>query len=203
MIDFLHEWIEQIAIAIIIASIFEMILPNGKTKKYIKMILGVFIVFNMISPFVNGSSLNDLNSNNIIGNYTDNITVDYTQSQHSIDDKIEELYIRELEQDISTTVEKQGYTVDKCEIEAVIYSDNEEAGISRINIKILSKNNNYLEQSKESNIEEVNQVEIEVNINNTNKEEDNNSSITEKDIKRLRKYLSNYYEIDKDIININ
>lgn len=203
MIDFLHEWIEQIAIAIIIASIFEMILPNGKTKKYIKMILGVFIVFNMISPFVNGSSLNDLNSNNIIGNYTDNITVDYTQSQHSIDDKIEELYIRELEQDISTTVEKQGYTVDKCEIEAVIYSDNEEAGISRINIKILSKNNNYLEQSKESNIEEVNQVEIEVNINNTNKEEDNNSSITEKDIKRLKKYLSNYYEIDKDIININ
>lgn len=203
MIDFLHEWIEQIAIAIIIASIFEMILPNGKTKKYIKMILGVFIVFNMISPFVNGSSLNDLNSNNIIGNYTDNITVDDTQSQHSIDDKIEELYIRELEQDISTTVEKQGYTVDKCEIEAVIYSDNEEAGISRINIKILSKNNNYLEQSKESNIEEVNQVEIEVNINNTNKEEDNNSSITEKDIKRLRKYLSNYYEIDKDIININ
>lgn len=200
--DFLREWIEQIAIAVIIASIFEMILPNGKTKKYIKMILGVFIIFNMISPFVKGSSLYDFNVNEIIGNYTEDIKVNDTQSKTSIDDKVEELYIKELEQDISNTVEKQGYNVDKCEIEATVYSDNEEAGINSINIIISSKNDNYLDESNESNIDEINQVEIEVNIDNTNNE-DNNNSITEKDIKKLKKYLSDYYEIDKDIININ
>ena len=38
MIEFLSKWIEGIAIAVIIASIFEMILPNGNIKKYVKAI---------------------------------------------------------------------------------------------------------------------------------------------------------------------
>jgi len=200
MIDFLREWIEQITVAVIIASIFEMILPDGKTKKYIKMILGVFIVFNMISPFVNGSTLYDFNVNDIVGNYMGEIKVNDTDS--SIDNKVEELYIEELEKDIVKTVEEQGYIVDSCDIEAVVYSDNEEAGISKINITVLSKNDNGTEESEHLEVSNVEEVEIVVNIDNTHKNEENNS-ITEKDIKELRKYLSDYYEIDKDIININ
>lgn len=194
MIDFLREWIEQIAVAVIIASIFEMILPDGKTKKYIKMILGVFIVFNMISPFVNGSTLYDLDVNDIIGNYMGEIIVNDTES--SIDNKVEKLYIEELERDIIKKIEKKGYIVDNCNVEAVVYSDKNEAGINKINITILSKNDNDTEES------DVEKVEIEVNIDNTNINEESNS-ITEKDIMELKKYLSDYYEIDKDIININ
>lgn len=200
MIDFLREWIEHIAVAVIIASIFEMILPDGKTKKYIKMILGVFIVFNMISPFVNGSTLYDFDLNDIVGNYMGEIKVNDTES--SIDNKVEELYIEELEKDIVKTIEEQGYIVDSCDIEAVVYSDKNEAGISEINITILSKNDNGTEESEHLEVSEVEEVEIEVNIDNTNKNEQSNS-ITEKDIKELEKYLSDYYEIDKDIININ
>ena len=51
MIEFLSKWIEGIAIAAIVASIFEMILPNGNIKKYVKVILGIYIVFSIISPF--------------------------------------------------------------------------------------------------------------------------------------------------------
>jgi len=200
MIDFLREWIEQIAVAVIIASIFEMILPDGKIKKYIKMILGIFIVFNMISPFVNGSTLYDFNVNDIVSDYMGEIKVNDTDS--SIDSKVEELYIEELEKDIVKTVEEQGYIVDSCDIEAVVYSDNEEAGISKINITISSKNDDSTEESEHLEISDVEEVEIEVNIDNTNNNEKNNS-ITEKDIKKLKKYLSDYYEIDKDIININ
>ena len=50
MLGFLRNWVEQIALAVIIASIFEMILPSGKSQKYIKMVLGIFIIFNIISP---------------------------------------------------------------------------------------------------------------------------------------------------------
>ena len=194
MISFLREWIEQIAVAVIIASIFEMILPDGKTKKYVKMILGVFIIFNMISPFVNGSSLYDFSVNDIVKNYMNEITVDTTDS---VDDKIEELYIKELEKDIAKTVEEQGYIVEKCNIEAKVYSDEQEAGISGVNITILSKKE--IEQTEISNIEKV---EIDVNIDSSNENEEK-TAITEKDIKELKKFLSDCYEIDKDIININ
>lgn len=192
MISFLREWIEQIAVAVIIASIFEMILPDGKTKKYVKMILGVFIIFNMISPFVNGSSLYNFSVNDIVGNYMNEITVDTT---NSVDDKVEELYIKELEKDITKTVEEQGYVVEKCNIDAKVYSDEKEAGISSVNITISSKKET--EQTEISNIEKV---EIGVNIDNSNEKD---AAITEKEIKELKKILSDYYEIDKEIININ
>jgi len=201
MIEFLNEWIEQIIIAVIIASIFEMILPNGKTRKYIKMILGVFIIFNMISPFVNGSDLYNFNVTDIVGDYMDDTTVNDAKSKNNMDDKVEKLYIQELEKDIAKTIEEQGYTVKKCEIDAVIYSDKNETGINSINIIIIDKTDLSSQDLNQSKIDEINEVKIEVNVKSD--EEKNKSNITGEDIKELKKHLSRYYEINEDIININ
>ena len=57
MIKFLSTWIGQITISVIIVSIFEMVLPSGNIKKYIKVILSVYIIYCMISPFVNNKNL--------------------------------------------------------------------------------------------------------------------------------------------------
>ena len=43
MINFLSSWAEQIIIAVIAASIIEMILPENKNKKYVKMIIGIYL----------------------------------------------------------------------------------------------------------------------------------------------------------------
>ena len=193
MINFLHKWIEQIAIAVILVSIFEMLLPNGNIKKYIKMILGLFVVFSIISPFVDSKALYNLNTNDIIGEY--NLT-----QQESVNDKIEDSYIKELENDITKTVEEQGYNVKSCKIDARIYSGDKDAGIKSINIILLSKNKKE-ENNNNSDIETVNKVEIGVNIGDNEKTEGND--ITDKDIKTLKKFLSEHYEIDKKVININ
>ena len=193
MINFLHKWIEQIAIAVILVSIFEMLLPNGNIKKYIKMILGLFVVFSIISPFVDSKALYNLNTNDIIGEY--NLT-----QQESVNDKIEDSSIKELENDITKTVEEQGYNVKSCKIDARIYSGDKDAGIKSINI-ILSSKNKKEENNNNSDIETVNKVEIGVNIGDNEKTEEND--ITDKDIKTLKKFLSEHYEIDKKVININ
>ena len=39
MIDFLSNWVEQITIGVVIAGIFELILPKGNIKKYIKVVI--------------------------------------------------------------------------------------------------------------------------------------------------------------------
>ena len=36
MIDYFSEWTQNLTLAIVIVSLFEMLLPNNKTKKYIK-----------------------------------------------------------------------------------------------------------------------------------------------------------------------
>ena len=194
--EFLRNWIEQVALAVIIASIFEMLLPSGNTKKYIKMILGVFIVFSIISPFVNSNALYDLDINKIVGEYTKDLN-SYDNAQSSTNDKVEEMYIKELETDISKTIENQGYNVKSCKIDAVIYSDSKNAGINSINIVLLSKKNDSFQ------IEKVNEIDINVNIGNTTDTSNTENTITEKDINKLKKYLSKYYEIDKNVININ
>ena len=39
--EFLNTWLQGIIVAVVIASIIQMILPNGNNKKYIKVVLGV------------------------------------------------------------------------------------------------------------------------------------------------------------------
>ena len=60
MISFLKTWIEQLAIAVVITSLFELIIPKGNLKKYIKIVLGLYVVFSIISPFVNSNALYDI-----------------------------------------------------------------------------------------------------------------------------------------------
>ena len=114
--------------------------------------------------------------------------------------KIEEAYIKELETDIINTVEKEGYNVSSCDIDAVIYSDDNNAGINSINIVLLSKNNNKTEETS-SDINSIENIEINVSVGGEENSQENN--ITQKDIKDLKKILSKHYEIDEKIININ
>lgn len=80
MINFLSKWIEGIAIAVIIASIFEMILPDGNIKKYIKIVLGIYIIFSIISPFVDSKELYSLNISKEIDTYSNDIVTNEKNS---------------------------------------------------------------------------------------------------------------------------
>ena len=63
MVNFLSSWVKNLSLAIIVVSILEMLLPNNKTKKYVKMVMGLYILFSIISPFIKNSD--KLNFENI------------------------------------------------------------------------------------------------------------------------------------------
>ena len=46
------NWIQGIIIAVVISTIVEMILPEGNSKKYIKVVIGVYILFSIVSPVI-------------------------------------------------------------------------------------------------------------------------------------------------------
>ena len=66
MIDFLSNWAQGIIVAVIIATIIEMILPNGSSKKYVKVVVGIYILFTIISPIITKFSSNNFNINDIL-----------------------------------------------------------------------------------------------------------------------------------------
>ena len=203
MIDFLSNWIEKIAITVIIVSIFEMFLPDGNMKKYIKVILGIYVVFNIISPFANSKSLNTLNIQKEIDKYTEN--TDLEKEEYSSIYKINKIYENTFEKELIQTIEKEGFIVNKCEVKGIFNAEKENAGISRILIIVESKKttkNNKQETDNSIIIENVNEIEkVEINIGNKLTEE-TNENVDAKDIDTLKKYLSKHYEIDKGVIDI-
>ena len=50
MQQFINNWASGLIVAVIIATIIELILPENKNKKYVKMVSGIFILFTIISP---------------------------------------------------------------------------------------------------------------------------------------------------------
>ena len=135
MIDFLSSWAEQIVLAVIIATIIELILPKSKNKKYIQMVIGIYIMFNIISPIIKNKdilSVEEINTEN----YTTNS--EYVIDQSSMDKRLEKIYLEELEENVTTKFEDAGYTVSKCEIDAELDTTKKNAGIHKINVKIKS-----------------------------------------------------------------
>ena len=69
MISFMSSWAEQIVLAVIVATIIEMILPQNKNKKYIQMVIGIYVLFNIISPIIENKEEFSIEKYNI-GKYT-------------------------------------------------------------------------------------------------------------------------------------
>lgn len=135
MIDFFSSWTEQIVLAVIIATIIELILPNSKNKKYIQMVIGIYVMFNIISPLIKNKDILSVEEINV-ENYTTNS--EYVIDQSSMDKRLEKIYLEELEENVTTKFEDAGYTVSKCEIDAELDTTQKNAGIHNINVKIKS-----------------------------------------------------------------
>ena len=53
MIGAFSSWAKGIVIAVVISTIIELILPNGSSKKYVRSVIGIYILFVIISPLTN------------------------------------------------------------------------------------------------------------------------------------------------------
>ena len=162
MINFLSSWAEQIVLAVIIATLFELILPKNKNKKYIQMVIGIYVLFNIISPILETEQVFSFDEYNI----EDNVISEEELNQTSMDERIEKIYLDELENTVITKFEKQGFKVKKCTIDAELDSSKKNAGIHLITVKLETTENS--EQIDEIKKDIATEFEIEKNKININ-----------------------------------
>ena len=215
MIKFLSDWVEQITIAVIIVSIFELILPNGKIKKYIKVVLGVYLIFSFISPFVDKNKLYNIQgdlqnnieiieNNSILSTESKTVAESNTISQNKMNYRIEKIYIEQLKKEITSKIKDEGYVVSKCEVKV---DDNKNTKID-LKIKKNTKKENLNETKAEKtdensiNIERIEDVaNIEkIQIGGNIKEEEEKNKTEEEN--RITEKIATEYEISKDLINV-
>lgn len=205
MIEFISTWVKGLGVAIVIVSIIEMILPNNKTKKYIKMVLGIYIIFNIISPLVkNKDKLNLENLN--LNDYTVNTSTSVDQT--SMNKRIETLYEDELEKDITTKLKEKGYELSECKVTAKIdenENNKDETKISNIKIKVEKK---VAKQSEENSVENkivtgIQQIK-KVDIGKAKEKETKNSSkISKTELEDIKKFLIEEYEVNEKCLEID
>lgn len=195
MISWFNSWAQGIILAVIIVTILEMIVPEGKNKKYIKIVMGVYITFTIISPIITKVTGNNFELD--VSKYEDLFNSNSVQGANEItsinNHSIENLYLNTIKTDIKTELDNEGYESKKINITADINVENEEAKIYKIDIEVTKKQN-------EKDIKKVNKVEIGNSTDESNIEESNLSS---GEVNKLKEVLAEKYEIEKEKIYIN
>ena len=133
MIEFISSWAEQIVLAVIVATIIELILPKNKNKKYIQMVIGVYVLFNIISPIIKNKEKISVEEYNIDKYQTKS---QYEVDQSSMDERIEKIYLEELKNNTISKFEEAGFSVEKCVVDAELDTTKKNAGIHSINVRI-------------------------------------------------------------------
>lgn len=200
MVKLINSWVQGIILGVIIATIIEMILPEGNNKKFVKTVIGVYILFTIVHPLINAVSNKNINLNSIINNTTKemeklsgNIIAIETNSY------IEDTYRNNLKENIKQTIKEKGYKVK--EVNLYIETANKEK-YGQINAMVMKVTK--LDNKEDKN--EVNKIEkININISNSNKAQksEENNQIPEDEINNLKQYLYNTYSVEIERIHIN
>ena len=208
MIEILSSWAKGLGITIVIVSIFEMLLPNNRTKKYIRMVLGVYVIFNIVSPLIKNKDV--FNFNNIdLEEYTSVETSSVNQT--SMNEKIKKLYSEELEKDITKKIKEKGYEVKKCKVSVQIADDEEETKINKIKL-IVSKTQeevkNDIENSAENKIvteiQKIRKIDTGVEIKKQEKKKNEVSDkVNKTEIQNIKKFLIEEYGVNEKCLEIN
>lgn len=190
MVETINSWAQQIIIVIITCTIIEMLLPDGKNKKYIKTIIGVYVVFTIISPIIskiNNSSL-DL-SKYIKENESQTIQ---TSTNLDTNEYIEQVYMEKLKTDIKTKLETIDYSVQKIDLEIETQDEETYGTILQMSVSVLPK----LEKETKNNIM------IEKIVIGEEKVEEPTAIISDKEKEKVKQYLAEIYYINTNDINI-
>ena len=154
MIANLSSWAQGIIVAIIIGSIIQMLLPENKNKKYIRMVLGVYILFCIISPVV-GKQLN-LDEYNL-EKYIDVENKNIQEETNIYDKNIRDIFKNKVILNIKSQLNSKGYESNNIQIDI-----DENCNILKIKISEI------YERQEDTEINENNQIvinKIETGIN--------------------------------------
>ena len=195
--NWISNWIQGIIIAVIIGTIIEMLLPEGNCKKYVKVVIGVYILFSIISPVITKVTGSEFRVSDIydINSYIEastKSTQDYAEINK--ENQIKQIYETNLKKDMKQKIEEKGYKVKSIFLEL---ANDEQYTLKKINISLSLKEQN----TEENDVKIVNEIQISVADNNENQTDD--VTISYKEQENLKTYLSSVYNLDKKDININ
>lgn len=200
MMEWFSSWSKGIVIAVIISTLVEMIIPDNNSKKYIKIIIGIFIVYTIISPIIEKLLGQDINEYIEVDNYiqASSSNVDEKKDfQAKANESIKKIYVQNLQNDIKTKLKSKGYITESININI---SNDDSYNIEKIEVKINEKvavNEN--EKQTKTIVDTIRYIQVKID----NKNEENKSVIDENDKNTIKQLLKDNYDISENKITIS
>ena len=202
--SFISSWAQGVIVAVIVASIIEMILPNNSNGKYVKVMIGIFVLFSIISPVVSRFK-EGVKGTSSMDSYIDASSREikqYPSKNLNNEETIKLMYEENLKIDIKSKVSQRGYTVGDIKLDIL---NNSEYTLNKIELRITAKNEiqNQTTKSTTTIVENIANIKISIGNNGTNQEQEQQSVISESEKRELKRYLSSVYEVNENNIIIN
>lgn len=170
-----------------------MILPKGNSKKYIKTVIGVYILYVIISPVITTVSGHELKLDYDIYDKYFAASNEYKSVQNDFESRnskyIENTYKEEIRKQIRKTINDLSYFASNINFDI----DLETGKISNLSLSVDLK-----KKITESNTISINKIEIGTAIK---KQEDNN--LSKQEIDKIKQKLQEDYGVEHDEIRIN
>ena len=204
---FITMWAQGIIIAVIIATIIEMLLPSNSNGKYVKVVIGMFVLFTIISPVINKFKNNNkelIIADDYIKN-SNNKSIETSNINLSNENTIKRMYEENLKVDIKSKVNQKGYSTGDVNLEIL---DNGEYTLNKIEFRVTAKNNvsNNNQENSANNtttiIENIENIKVSLGGSSKDEKKEEKSLISESEKRKLREYLSGVYEVNEKNILI-
>lgn len=132
MIGIIKGWCEGLIVAIIISVIIELLIPEGNNKKYVKVVVGIYIIFVTINPILKLIDY-DFTFENIFDLKTEEASI-------NLDTDIKDVYVLGIEETIKKEIEDLGYNVNS----VIVRVDKNYENIESIEISVTEKEENTI-----------------------------------------------------------
>ena len=151
MVEWISKWAGGIIVAVLIGTVIEMILPEGSSKKYIKVVIGVYVVFTIVTPIITKFTGEKIEVSDVleIDEYileAKEASEVHNSIESSNQNSIVSIYIDGLKSDIKSKIEGKGYIVNEVKVE-IENTDN--YVIEQIGLDVEKKSKNELSYQNE------------------------------------------------------
>lgn len=204
MVSFINSWAQGIILAVIVATIIEIILPDGNNKKYVKTIIGIYILFVIVYPLISKITNIDIDSITAVAEQEIS-TYENNNIELETNAYIEDVYISNMKEDIKQKIKEKGYNIDSLSLYIETEDSTRYGEINSMVMQITKEENIKKENENTNQVNEINSVEeIEIQIGNNNANDEKIiSEITNEEVEDLKDYLNTAYSLEKEKIHIN
>ncbi|NLK44908.1 MAG: stage III sporulation protein AF [Tissierellia bacterium] len=194
VISFINSWLKDIVVLFILISIAELIMPKGNLKKYIRLVIGLLIIYTIISPFARLFRL-DFSLDKVVFNYAKPETfnsIDLEDFYLKQEKQIEKIYLDKIIEDLKVLIESDT-DYELVDGDITILKDEDNYGeIDYLTLYL--KENKGNKDSDTIYIEKIGTIKVNLNLDKEYTEDEDDESI--------KLLISNSYGIEKDKISI-